>query len=298
MFDRTIAGLGLTFSVAAALTGPRVLGANVLANPDFELPDASAGDMAGITGWTEFGAPNTRFVTRGTPPHGGAQCLKMFGPFDVPFGGTGMFQDFPATPGQTWVAQIWSLNFSSDPMNAGGNPASPSNFCAMKIEFRQADGNLVGGVPLAGVNVFEAIVCNRDSPLDVWQLHGLGSAPAPDGTTTARFLVVEVQMHQGTPADPFAGGSVFLDDAFFDLACGLHDPVFDVNDDAKVDNTDFTAFTGCVTRAAVPLPANPDPLCICMDRDEDSDVDMDDFAVFQRCYTGAAGTLNPGCDDG
>src|SRR5262245_59829617 len=101
MLDRTLTGIGLIYALSVSLGASGAFGANLVANPGYESPDASAGDMTGITGWTEFGAPGTRYVTRQTPPHGGAQCLKMFGPFDIPFGGTGMYQDFPAAPRQT-----------------------------------------------------------------------------------------------------------------------------------------------------------------------------------------------------
>lgn len=281
-----------------ALLPPRPVAAqeNVLANPGFEEPDASAGDVFNAAvGWVPFSDPYTRWVTRQAPAQSGSQCLKLFGPW-TQYGGTGMTQTFAAAPGQTWMAEIWSLNNSTDPMQ--GN-----NFCVIKILFLDAGGvNPPGGVWLAGVNVFEQRVADATSPLDEWQLFGAGSAPAPEGTAFAQLLIVEVQMHAGTAADPFRGGSVFLDEAVFRMRaatpCEFHNPVFDINDDQIVDiDHDLAFFESCVTGPGIPLAADAPLECTCMDRDSDQDIDMVEFAAFQRCYTGPNGTVDPSCDD-
>ena len=212
----------------------------------------------------------------------------MFGPWNQ-WGGTGMTQTFLAVPGQTWVADIWSLNYSADPMQG-------ANFCVMKILFLGDDGvNPPGGTWLAGVNVFEQRIADAASPLNAWQQFGIGSAPAPEGTAFAQLLIVEVQGN-----DPPLGGSVFLDDAVLRIeaadVCALHDPVFDVNDDQMVDSQDFDVFRGCATGPAIPLAGDALPICKCMDRNADSAVDAEDFAVFQRCYAASTATLDPDCD--
>jgi hypothetical protein len=263
---------------------------NVLANPGFEEPDASGGDVPNAAvGWAPFGDPYTRWVTRQAPAQGGLQCLKLFGPWNQ-WGGTGMTQTFPAAPGQTWVAEIWSLNLSSDPMQ-------PGNFCVMKILFLDSGGvDPPGGVWLAGVNVFEQRVADSTNTADLWQLFGVGSAPAPDGTAFAQFLIVEVQGN-----NPPLGGSVFLDDAVFRMRaatpCDFHNPVFDVNDDGKIDTQDTETFEACATGPGIPLAADASLACKCMDRDGDNDIDQVEFAAFQRCYTGPSDTVDPDCDN-
>lgn len=290
MYTRSLACSTLAVLVGLSVALRPASAQNVLANPGFEEPEASGGDVPDAAlGWAPFGDPYTRWVTRQAPPQSGLQCLKMFGPWNQ-WGGTGMSQTFPAAPGETWVAEIWSLNFSADPI-------SPGNFCVIKILFLDAGGvDPPGGVWLAGVNVFEQRVADSTSPLDLWQLFGVGSAPAPDGTAFAQLLIVEVQGN-----NPPLGGSVFLDDAVFRLqaadVCALHDPVFDVNDDNTVDSQDMDAFQSCATGPAIPLAPDAPQICKCMDRNGDNAVDMHDYAVFQRCYSKATGSVDPDCDN-
>lgn len=174
---------------------------NQLGNNSFEMPDASGGATGPITGWFEFGAPDTRFVTQEVPADDGLQTLKMFGPFDFIGGGTGVGQTLPASPGETWVAEVSSRNDSSDPIGTG-------NFTAMKIEFLDGGFGPVGGSFTAGVNVFEVIVADEFTPKDQWNAFGVGSAPAPAGTEFANMILVHVQ---GAPS--ITGGAVFLDNA-------------------------------------------------------------------------------------
>lgn len=271
-----LAGLLLPASVQAAV--------NLLANPGFEAPDATNGDVNVLTGWNAFGWDQLHWITRQVSPNSGSQCLKLFGPWDQ-YGGVGATQIFPAKPGQTWIANIWSLNSSSDRMQN-------NNFCTMKIEFQDINHGPAGGAWLAGVNVFEEQLANASTPLDVWTLHGLGTAPAPAGTAFANFVIVEVQM-----GNPISGGSVFLDDAFFNEVCGMHQPVFDLNDDGAVSSAEFDAFMACWTGPAIAMGADVAQDCKCMDRNGDQAIDQRDFGVFQRCYTGSSGVADPACDD-
>ncbi len=281
--------LGILPTVLAGVLLPGSAGAavNLLANPGFETPDATAGDVNTLTGWNAFGWDQLHWITRQTPPpsHSGSQCLKLFGPWDQ-YGGVGATQIFPAKPGQTWIANIWSFNSSSDPMQN-------NNFCAMKVEFQDINHGPAGGAWLAGVNVFEDRLADATTPLDSWTLHGLGTAPAPAGTAYANFVIVEVQM-----GNPISGGSVFLDDAFFNEACELHDPVFDLNDNGKVDSDERDAFLACWTGPSILLAPDASQDCRCMDRNGDLVIDQQDYGIFQRCYPGAAaGTDFTACDD-
>jgi hypothetical protein len=281
VFRRVLKGVML-MAALLLLPVPLASAGNMLANPGFEEPDATAGDVNTLTGWNAFGWDQLHWITRQVASHGGSQCLKMFGPWDQ-YGGVGATQVFPAVPGQTWIAQTWSMNYSGDAMQN-------NNFCVMKIEFQDASHALVGGTSLAGFNVFEERLADASTPQDVWTLHGLGTAPAPAGTVFVNFVIVEVQM-----GDPISGGSVFLDDAYLSEICNVHEPVFDVNDDRKVDSQDFTVFQSCVTGPAIPLAPTASQECKCMDTNGDNAIDMQDFGAFQACYTGAAGILNPAC---
>jgi len=165
-----------------------------LLNESFESPDASGGDVLGTANW---GAFNQAYTTA-TVSHFGSQCLKTFGPF-FQTGGTGATQALPATPGQTWVAEIWALNWTADPIDN-------VDFGVIKIEFLNASMQLAAG-GLAGVDIFESNPINAATPHDVWTLLGVGTAPAPAGTAYARFVLVKVDM------DGAQGGSIFWDDA-------------------------------------------------------------------------------------
>jgi len=169
--------------------------ANFLTNPGFEADDASGGDVSPITAWPGF---NDHFATSSVARTGN-NSLKLFGPF-FNGGGAGVTQTVPAAAGQTWVAEAFSRNDSSDPIGTG-------NFLAMKIEFLDSGFGPVGGSFSLGVNVFEVIMADETSPLDSWEFAGLGTAPAPAGTAFANLVFVHVQL------DPITGGSVFVDDA-------------------------------------------------------------------------------------
>lgn len=168
-----------------------------LANPGFESPDASGGDVYCTAGWSCF---NDVYTTAGSAPaRTGTQVLKVFGPFGGPGGGAGATQQVPAAEGQTWVGEIYAMNWSSDMIQ--GN-----DFGVFKIEFLNASGQLVAGGVL-GVDVFESNAINAGTPLDTWTLLGVGTAPAPAGTAFARAVIVKVAL------DGFNGGSIFWDDA-------------------------------------------------------------------------------------
>ncbi len=197
---------GFAAAAAATLGLASAASANLLGNPGFEVPDASAGDVPDLGApWFNFGAPDTRFTTA-TQALSGSQSLKMFGPFDFIGGGTGGGQTVPAAPGETWVAEAWALNSSADPIGEG-------NFLALKIEFLDASFGLAAG-GLAGVDVFETTF-DEFSALDTWTKLGVGTAPAPANTAYANYILVHVQ--GGATID---GGSVFVDDGYFIPAPG------------------------------------------------------------------------------
>lgn len=184
----------------AMLCGRTAVAQNLLGNPSFETPNASGGDVPNAPGapWVGFGDPNNRFTTDDVF-RTGSQSLKTFGPF-FPGGGNGGTQKVAAVPGQQFVGEIYAQNFSADRIQ--GN-----NFGVYKIEFLDASMNLAAG-GLAGVDIFESNPINAATPVDMWTLLGVGTAPAPAGTAFAQAVIVGVQ------AGPqVVGGAIFWDDA-------------------------------------------------------------------------------------
>ena len=68
--------------------------------------------------------------------------------------------------------------------------------------------------------------------------------------------------------------------------CRVHEPVFDVNDDKRVDGQDHIVFESCATGPGIPMPAEAPLECKCMDTNGDLALDQQDFAAFQLCFTG------------
>jgi hypothetical protein len=119
-----------------------------------------------------------------------------------------------ALPGQTWVAEIYALNSSADPIDN-------VDFGVIKIEFLDAGLNLAAG-GVAGVDIFESPQINASTPQDQWTLLGVGTAPAPANTAYANFVIVKVDVDGGQ------GGSLFWDDAVLriDSTVGVEESTF------------------------------------------------------------------------
>jgi hypothetical protein len=194
--NRGAATLAVAFAVL--LVG-MVSGASAqLQNPSFEAPSAAGGDMYGSDNWNSFGYTYTTAAVA----HTGSQCLKTFGPFSQ-YGGSGCTQVVPAAPGQTWIGEIYALNWTADPIDN-------ADFGVFKIEFLDASFNFAAGATF-GVDVFESNPINGATARDAWTLLGVGTAPAPAGTAWARAVIVKVDM------DGTQGGSIFWDDASLTL---------------------------------------------------------------------------------
>jgi hypothetical protein len=140
----------------------------------------------------------------------------MFGPFSGSPNSSTAYQDFPAKPGERFRGSAHFLNRSNDPM-AGANQAS------INIEFRAANGTVLGTATTIGLtaasprNVYNKVVVD-------------GQAPA--GTATARLLFQFFQ-----PAG--ASGAAFIDDAEF----GYFSPCLaDFNADGSIDFFDYLDF--------------------------------------------------------
>lgn len=159
--------------------------ANVLTNPGFET---------GLAGWNTFGNVFAETVT----PRTGAGDAKMFGNFSGGFNVSGMFQSFPASPGQLWSLDAYFRHNTGDNLTGAGAP--DFNWVVMKFEFRDAGDSVVGFA--------ESIVLDGTSPTDVWLDPSPISSVAPANTASVWAFFLYLQ-----PA--FDGGAVLIDDAQF-----------------------------------------------------------------------------------
>lgn len=183
----------LSIAAAVAVTASFGVGsaqANLLANPGFENPSTAPGvEYFGAPGWTAFGG-GTFTINNVVEPntHGGTQTLKTFG------GTSGVFQQFPAAPGQSWTASAWMLNSSLDQMVG-------QQVAAVNIEWHNAGGQI--GFDL-GPAITSATAAN------VWQQSSL-TATAPAGTELARIVLITGNFGAGSGF----GGAPRFDDASF-----------------------------------------------------------------------------------
>jgi hypothetical protein len=166
---------------------------NLLVNPSFELPIvAPPGPDAGPPlGWSSF---NSNHVTFQVPPQDGNQALKQFGPF-FNGGGAGVFQDFPALPGQEFAASSWARLDTGDLLGV-------NNFGFMALEFRNG-GTVVGNSNSPNIFV-------NTQPHNQWVNYSV-SGTVPAGANTVRLALLHIQL------DPIDGGAIFWDNASLEL---------------------------------------------------------------------------------
>ena len=177
---------GLALAATLLLSSSSWAAINLLANPGFEQPDASAGDQfaaPGTSGWNGF---NGAFITAAVKETGN-QSFKAFG------NPGGAFQDFAASPGQTWTGTVDSERFSGDSLT--GTQATFIN-----IEWHDAANNQI--------SFLSTMIATSTSPADTW-LPGVVSGVAPPGTATARLVLL---------CGPFNGGGAGGGAGFFDNA--------------------------------------------------------------------------------
>jgi hypothetical protein len=159
---------------------------NILSNPDFE-----AGPIApGIEDWLVFG----NVFTENIDPFNGAQHAKMFGNFSGGFNVSGAYQVVPANPGETYIASAYMNNLSSDAM-------SGANEALVKIEFRDAGGNILA--------FSESAVLNASSPTDTWTLYST-TGTAPPSTAEIQYLLLFLQPGLDGGAAQFDAASLKL----------------------------------------------------------------------------------------
>ncbi|HEX6792007.1 MAG TPA: hypothetical protein VF247_11910 [Candidatus Krumholzibacteria bacterium] len=159
---------------------------NVLVNPGFE---------SGLSGWTPFGnvypeGPAWPFI-----PNSGNGLVSMFGNWWGVFNVSGMFQEFPASPGDTWEMSSFASFCSCDPMVGVGAPNN--NWVVQKIAWFDASNTEIGGV--------ESTILDATFAADVWHGSGTISGVAPAGTVKLQALILYLQ-------PLYDGGAAHIDD--------------------------------------------------------------------------------------
>ena len=72
--------------------------------------------------WVAYGPGTLQNVTRDLLPNNarsGGQCLQMWGAYNGQNNSSGLYQDIPAAPGETWQASIWARNRPGDALQGG-----------------------------------------------------------------------------------------------------------------------------------------------------------------------------------
>ncbi len=177
---------------------PALEGAVVLENPGFD-------DDGALPPWTPWGNALSELGANGSAdftPLSGARALKMYGTFTGSYDTSGVWQELPAEPGQTWQLDCFVQHVLGDDL------ATTQNFVEMKIEFRDASSAIVG---TNGVVILDAL-----SPTSVWIDAPAVQATAPAGTAVARALLVFHQPAIGL----YEGGAGIIDNVSFEVVAG------------------------------------------------------------------------------
>lgn len=171
-------------ALAAAAFASPALAQNMLTNPGFE---------SGLTGWNGFGNQFAESIT----PRTGSGVAKMFGNFSGGFNVSGLFQSFPAAPGQNWSFDAYFRHNTGDLMTGNSIPdGGAGNWVIAKMEFRDASDAVTGFVESAPFD-------GTDTP-DTWLARSVAlTAPANTASVWAFLLYLQPQ---------FDGGAVLIDD--------------------------------------------------------------------------------------
>jgi len=205
---------------------------NALVNPGFE-----AGNLAP---WLTYGAGfNTPLEhIANVPVHNGSQVFKVFGQFSGGDNYSGVLQDQPVTPGQTFIAEGWALTPAGDRIAAG-------NSAWLEVSFRDASSNMVSlyrSEPMtpdsAPGSWTRLAVTNQFDPATFAPLGQTVELEVPPGASFARCQIVFHQPSMGA-------GAVLFDD--IRLASGPADgfpvPVSASRDQQQV-RLEFDTFLG------------------------------------------------------
>ncbi len=173
-----------TASMALMLTaGSALAQENVLFNPGWE----STSNPSPFQGWSGFGN-----VFRETSAAiSGGFGAKLFGNFAAVQNFSGLTQDLPAGPNQTWTITASAKHLSTDAMTGG-------NRLVIKFDYVDSSGTVLGSSE-------ETTLLTALSPTDP-VLSGTATGTTPEGTAFVRAAIVFIQ------ESDFAGGAANVDD--------------------------------------------------------------------------------------
>ncbi|MCE5185578.1 MAG: hypothetical protein LLF76_05575 [Planctomycetaceae bacterium] len=161
--------------IVMLLAIPGVLAqANLLLNPGFEEGDTGQVGVVPIPGWNSWGTAGWHNTDAGAVID--TKSIKFW------WDGIGMWQDFAATPGRTYVYSVQVIDSSRD--------TSPKNWdLQMEAEFYDASKVQLAAVVL---DYFDSTI----QPDDTWVEIG-GSLTAPAGTSYGRVILRVVDWQSG-----------------------------------------------------------------------------------------------------
>src|SRR5450759_1465897 len=99
--------------------------AHILINSGFET--------ANLAGWATFG-PNNYVLSGASVAHGGTYYYKVYGQFNASYNYTGIYQDIPSAPSNTYTADGWAYTLSSDKIRG-------QDLIWLEVSFRDASYN-------------------------------------------------------------------------------------------------------------------------------------------------------------
>ncbi|MEE2712733.1 MAG: hypothetical protein VX913_08165, partial [Planctomycetota bacterium] len=162
-------------------------------------------ELGTFTGWGTF--TNAYLETANPPqfvPNTGNYLVSIFGGFWGVFNASGIFQSFPANPGEVYEIDAWSRHFSGDALAGVGAPND--NWVVMKIAFFDGSQTEIGGV--------ERTILDGTYATDVWHDNQPIRGIAPPGTTSVQPLIIYLQ-------PLFGAGACHVDDLEFRRAFAL-----------------------------------------------------------------------------
>ena len=195
---------------------------HLLSNPGFE--------SGSLSGWTTFGANNS---IQSGGAHSGTYFYKVYGQFITATNYTGIYQNIPSAPGNTYAADGWAYTASSD-----GGGIHGQDTIWVEVSFRDASYNalalyrsaIVTSNNLAsfgGVNTwFDLQItnqCSFSNPSAQILLPGtvtntVTSLVAPAGTVYVRYQTVFMQGPDN------ANASMYFDDLTLNQTGGMVPP--------------------------------------------------------------------------
>jgi beta-glucanase (GH16 family) len=192
--------------------------ANLLVNPGFE-------DTA-FSGWQTYGANN--YTETDAHARSGTNYYKVYGGFTGGDNYAGLYQDTPATPGNTYSADGWAYSLSAD-----GGGIHGQDQVWLEVSFRDVALNTVALyrsaiISSANITSFGGLDQWFNLPVtNAWSFTNSGGVPvaiavtntvstltAPPGTAVVRYQTV---FHQGPDN---ANGSMYFDDLSLNQVSG------------------------------------------------------------------------------